>query len=142
MVHVYNTKVSWDGDRNGRIVCGNGYEGTFSAAPEFKGAAGGLTPEDAFVASMNMGFMVTMLAFLEQKGVHLKGYECDVNGILGARKGNDAIIRVVIHPKLTVARSEDIETVNWAIEKAKRYCVSLNSFVGTIVVEHKVDIAE
>jgi len=79
---------------------------------------------------------------MEQKGVKLRAYECDVNGILGTRKGGNAIVRIVVHPKITVHHEADVENVNWAIERARRFCVTLNSTVATVVVEHKVEVDE
>ena len=140
MVHVFNTKVRWKGGKRGEVVCGNGHKADFSAPPEFMGEPGMLTGPDAFVGSINMNFMDTFLTFAERAKIELKGYESDANGIIGQRKGQDAIIRIVIHPKITVGRDEDVARVENAILNAKKYAVIPNSVVGTVVVEYKVEV--
>jgi organic hydroperoxide reductase OsmC/OhrA len=140
MVHVFNTKVRWTGGKRGELSCGNGHKADFASPPEFMGEPGVLTGPDAFVAAINMNFMETFLTFAERGKIELKAYESDANGIIGQRKGQDAIIRIVIHPKITVGRDQDADKVEAAVQNAKKYAVIMNSVVGTVVVEFKVEV--
>jgi organic hydroperoxide reductase OsmC/OhrA len=142
MVHVYNTKVIWKGGRKGELICGNGHKAEFSAPPEFKGDTGLLTGEDALVASVNMSIMQTFLHLIEKAGVTIKGYESDANGILGHRKGNEIIIRIVVHPKISVAPNTDIDAIENALREARKYSIIANSVYATVVLEHKIELAE
>lgn len=142
MVHVYNTKVTWQGERRGFLQCGNGHQTAFAATPEFKGDVGKLSPEDAFIASLNMGFMVTFLAFAEKRRIPLKAYEADANGILGRKKGNECIIRVIIHPKVSVQRGTSLDVVEEVLETSRKHAILLNSIDSTLVVEHKVEFVD
>jgi len=53
---VYITKVVWTGGHDGELTCGNGPKMSFSAPPIMQGRSGVMTPEDAFVAALNMCF--------------------------------------------------------------------------------------
>jgi organic hydroperoxide reductase OsmC/OhrA len=140
MVHVYNTKIKWVEGRKGELMTGNGHKCEFSAPPEFKGESGFLTGEDALVASVNIGIMLTFLSLAEREKIEIKGYESDANGILGSRKGNECIIRIVVHPKITIVKDEDIEEVERLLDMARKYAITTNSVRGTIVMEHKIEI--
>jgi organic hydroperoxide reductase OsmC/OhrA len=142
MVHVYNTKVRLKEGRIGELICGNGHKTDFSSPPEFKGETGLLTAEDALVASVNMSIMQTFLHLLEKKDIEIKGYESDANGILGHRKGNEVIIRIVVHPKILVAPGTDIDAIENALREARKYSIIANSVYATVVLEHKVELFE
>jgi len=142
MVHVYNTKVKLKEGRIGELICGNGHKTEFSAPPEFKGEPGFLTGEDALVASINMSIMQTFLHLIEKNGIEIYGYESDANGILGHRKGNEVIIRIVVHPKITVFPKTDIDAIELALRDARKYSIIANSVYATVVFEHKIELHE
>jgi organic hydroperoxide reductase OsmC/OhrA len=139
LVHVYNTKVRMKDGRVGELVCGNGHKADFSAPPEFKGNAGVFTAEDALVASVNMSIMQTFLHLTEKKNIKIRAYEADANGILGHRKGNECLIRIVVHPKITVDPGTDIDVIELCLNEARKYSIIVNSIHATIVVEHKME---
>ena len=58
---TYHTTVEWKGEHWGHIVMGNGPEMDFSAPPDAQGHEGVLTPEDAFVASVNTCVMMMFI---------------------------------------------------------------------------------
>lgn len=140
MVHVYNSKVRLKEGRVGELTCGNGHKTDFSAPPEFRGNTGMLTAEDALVAAVNMSIMQTFLHLVEKKAIKIRGYEADANGILGNRKGNECIIRIVVHPKITIDPGTDIDGVELCLNEARKYSIIANSTHATIVVEHKLEI--
>jgi len=142
LVHVYNTKVRLKDGRVGEVICGNGHKTDFSAPPEFKGNSGMLTAEDALVAAVNMSIMETFLHLIEKKNIKVRAYEADANGILGNRKGNECIIRIVVHPKITVDPGTDFDAVELALNEARKYSIIANSTHATIVVEHKLEVVK
>jgi len=140
MVYVYTTKIKWRGGRKGEIKFGYGYSSDFSSPPEFGGEAGHLTPEEAFVASVNMNFMETFLSLAEKRGVRVVEYSSDANGILGQKGGKEAIVRVVVHPDITVESEEDLSQLREVVDAARKQSLVMASINSTIVVEFRASI--
>ena len=59
---VYKTKVVWTGGHDGELSCGNGPKMSFSAPPALQGRSGVMTPEDAFVAALNMCYHLMFIS--------------------------------------------------------------------------------
>ena len=72
----------------GRIVMGNGPEMVFSAPPDAHGHPDVLTPEDAFVGSINSCIMLMFIWAAKRFKVNLTGYECYAEGVKLASKGS------------------------------------------------------
>jgi organic hydroperoxide reductase OsmC/OhrA len=83
--------------------------------------------------------MQTFLHLTEKKNIKVRAYEADANGILGHRKGNECIIRIVVHPKITVDPGTDIDVVELCLNEARKYSIIANSVHATLVVEHKME---
>jgi organic hydroperoxide reductase OsmC/OhrA len=83
---------------NGAIV----YPG--SAAPEFKGDADRVDPEEAFVASLSACHMLTFLAICARKRLTVDTYEDDAVGIM--EKGSNGklwVSHVTLRPRVSFA---------------------------------------
>lgn len=141
-IYVYTSKAIWKRGREGTIKCGCGAELDFSLPLEFGGKAGVMTAEDAFVASINMSFATTFFSYAEKEKIDLIEFECDTNGILDRTAPKTMFKRLVIHPKITVGKYEDVEKVSKIVELSQKYSNICNSVKGKVVVEFKVDVQE
>jgi organic hydroperoxide reductase OsmC/OhrA len=139
-LYVYSSKVVWTEARKGKLTCGNGLKTAFSSPPEFQGEAGVITPEDAFVSSVNMSFMLTFLKFAEKEKIVMRAFECNCNGIMDRLVPRIMFKRLVLHPKVTVASDEDIPKVERCMELADKNSVVGNSVKPKIVLEYKIEI--
>src|SRR5512136_793440 len=105
----FRTGVTWKGGHRGHIRMGNGPEMEFSAPPDAHGLAGVLTPEDAFVASVNMCVMLMFLWTAERFRIDLVSYECDSEGTKRIELDRTEIFdEILLRPRI-VARGEDGE---------------------------------
>ena len=64
--YTYRTSVRWSQQKKGNISSPGKPEIEVATPPEFKGHEGIWSPEDLFVASVNVCVMSTFLAFAER----------------------------------------------------------------------------
>lgn len=75
-----------------------------SSAPEFKGDAERVDPEEAFVASLSSCHMLTFLAICARKKLVVDGYEDDAVGTLDKNENRKLwMSRVVLRPRVRFA---------------------------------------
>ena len=81
-----------------------------SAAPEFRGDAARVDPEEAFVASLSVCHMLTFLAICARKRLTVDAYEDDAVGHLekGAN-GKLWMARVTLRPRISFAPGTSTE---------------------------------
>jgi len=63
-----------------------------SSPPEFKGEAGHWTPEDFFVASIEVCLMLTFAGLSEKRGLKFASYESSAEGLLGVIAGGSGTL--------------------------------------------------
>lgn len=139
-MYVYSSKVVWTEGHRGKLACGNGFKAPFSPPPEFQGESGTLTPEDAFVAAINMSFTLSFLKFAEKEKVRLCEFECNCNGIMDRVMPRMAFKRIVLHPRVVVASDDEVLAVERCMDLADKYAVVRNSVKPKVVLEYKIEI--
>jgi organic hydroperoxide reductase OsmC/OhrA len=123
----YSTVVEWKNDMYGFLRCGNGHEAAFSFPPEFNGKKGVFTPEDAFVASLNMCIHMTFLVVCRKARINLVRYECEAKGETKSEVGNIYYFsKVTLHPRIVV-KGSTMETIQRLLGIAKKNCIVSNS---------------
>ena len=143
---VYDTTVAWKGEHWGHIAMGNGPEMDFSAPPDAEGHAGVLTPEDAFVASVNTCIMMMFIWATERFKLNLLSYECRAEGTkLIELDRTEIFTDVRLWPHIRVgANGEDKAVVESRIQRAlraaRKYSLVANSVKSEVVIEPTVEI--
>jgi organic hydroperoxide reductase OsmC/OhrA len=136
---VYTTKVVWTGGHDGELTCGNGPKMAFSAPPVLQGRSGVMTPEDAFVASLNMCFHLMFVWAAERLKIHLVSYQCEAEGhVVDLLDRTSTIERVVLKPVIKV-KAESAKRVGKALEWARKYSLIANSIKAPILIEPKIE---
>lgn len=145
---LYHTEVTWKGEHLGSIHMGNGPEMDFSAPPDAKGLEGVLTPEDAFVASVNTCVMLMFLWSCERLKINLLSYECRAEGIkLIELDHTETFTRVTLHPDITVKAGSELSTaletrIQRALKSAQKYSLVANSIKSELVIEPHIQIMQ
>ena len=86
-----------------------------SAAPTFKGDAGRVDPEEAFVASLSSCHMLTFLAICAKKRLVVDSYDDDAVGTLEKGEGGKLwMSRVVLRPRIRFAPGTDVDAATLA----------------------------
>lgn len=134
-VYTYRTTVKWTGQRMGVASSPGKPDVPVATPPEFKGHEGIWSPEDLFVASVNVCLMTTFLAFAERAGLPFTGYECDAEGRLELVDGKFRVTAITLRPKVTLAAGADPGKARELLEKAEAGCLISNSIRSEVTVE-------
>jgi organic hydroperoxide reductase OsmC/OhrA len=143
---VYDTTVNWKGEHWGHVVMGNGPEMDFSAPPDAQGHAGVLTPEDAFVASVNTCIMMMFIWAAERFKLNLLAYECRAEGTkLIELDRTEIFTDVRLYPRIRVAANGDDSAVvesriQRALRAARKYSLVANSVKSEVIIEPTIEI--
>jgi len=131
-VFRYASELRWKSGRRG-IVCSSGKPDLeVSSPPEFKGEAGLWTPEDMFVASINVCTLLTFSAFAQHEGLEFVSYESAAEGTLEAVEGKYRFTEVTLRPHLVLKAQEHVERERKILEDAHAHCFISNSTSASI----------
>jgi len=140
----YRAKVRWTRstpdfaydtyDRGHTVTFESGIAVPASSAPEYKGDAAKVNPEEQLVGALSSCHMLTFLAICARKKLTVDSYEDDASGIMTKNdRGKAFVSAVTLRPKVTFARAapsaEDLDALHHA---AHENCFIANS-VQTIV---------
>ena len=136
---VYWTKVVWKGGHEGELTCSNGPKMTFSAPPTLQGRTGVMTPEDAFVAALNMCFHMMFIWASERLKIQLVSYECEAEGhVVDLLDRTSTFNRTVLKPTIKV-KIDSVKRVEKALAWARKYSLIANSIKSQVSVEPKIE---
>jgi len=143
---TYETTVEWTGEHWGRIEMGNGPEMDFSAPPDAEGHAGVLTPEDAFVASVNTCIMMMFIWAAERFKLDLQSYTCRAEGTKRIELDRTEIFtNVKLVPQIVIAAGEEeperVERrARRGLKAAEKYSLIANSIKSEIAIKPTIRI--
>lgn len=137
----YHTNIQWTSDRQGTLRSDGKPDLSVSSPPEFKGIPGVWTPEDLFVASVEICQMSTFLSFAIRKELPLQSYRSHAEGTLEFVDGNYRFTKVVIAPEIVVGSGWTAEQVEALVHSAHDHCLIGNSITAQVVVEPKITLA-
>ena len=109
-----------------------------SSAPDFRGEAARVNPEEAFVAALSSCHMLTFLAIAAKKKLSLDSYHDEAVGYLEKNEaGKLAITRVILRPR--IQWSEGVTVTEADLDKmhhqAHEGCFIANSVKTNVTVE-------
>ena len=131
----FNTDVIWEKDHIGNISMGNGPQMKFSAPPDDYGKPDVLTPEDAFVGSINMCFMLMFLWACERYKINLISYSCQAEGTKQIfLDKTEKFTFIVLKPSIVIKNSS-LDRVKKALQSAQKYSLISNSITGRLSIE-------
>jgi len=134
MSFTYNNSVRWTEQKKGLLSCDGKPDIEIATPPEFKGHPGIWSPEDLFVAAVNMCIMTTFLHYIEKENIVIRSYESFAEGILGMANGRLSFSKIKIKPAVLVAKKDDAEEVKRIFEVAEQRCLISNSIKSEVAV--------
>jgi peroxiredoxin-like protein len=140
-VFHYQSQARWTSGRSGLVSSAGKPDLEVSSPPEFKGEAGKWTPEDMFVASVNLCVLLTFAAYAQNKGLDLVSYESPAEGTLEMVEGKYRFTQVVLRPQIAVRAQESLERARQILENAHRDCLVTNSVTATVQVVPDIRVA-
>jgi organic hydroperoxide reductase OsmC/OhrA len=143
---IYYTTVEWKGEHSGVVSLGNGPELEFSAPPDAQGMPGVLTPEDAFVASVNTCIMLMFLWACERLKLNLVTYRCRAEGTkLVHLDHTESFTQVRLTPLIQVIAGDETpnsieKRIQRALISAQKYSLVANSIKSEVIVDPVIEI--
>ncbi len=130
---------TYDGyDRSHTIRYEGGTVVAASSAPDFKGDATKVNPEEALVGALSSCHMLTFLAIAARKRLVVDAYDDNAVGWLEKNEqGRLAVTRVVLRPAVRFAEGTVVDAATLADlhEKAHVNCFVANSVKTVVTVE-------
>ncbi len=132
-------KVIWKGEHLGHTRCENGTEMDFSAPPALYGHPNMMTPEDAYLMSINTCIHMMVLWAMKRFKLDLISLECTAEGEVEEYIDKTSWFKkVVLHPRIRVRGSSDA-LVKRALEMARKYSTIAESVKSEIIIEPEIE---
>ena len=137
---TYHTAVDNVIGRTAVLHSGTKPELRVASPPEFKGEDGVWTPEDLFVASIEVCLMLTFIGIADKRDLRFARYESTAEGVLEWVDGAYRFTRVIVRPRITVEEESDIVNAHIVLERAHATCLVARSVSAAVIVEPEVVI--
>ena len=137
---TYETTVTWKEEKKG-LLCSFGKETIkIATPPEFQGHEGMWTPEDLFVASVNVCIKTTFLHYAQKNNFEFLSYESKAEGVL-ERVGDQFLFsEIKVIPKIAVKSNTQIQRAKELIVLAEKNCLISNSIKSKVEVIPEIRI--
>jgi organic hydroperoxide reductase OsmC/OhrA len=139
---TYHTGMEWLQARQGTLTSEGKQSLTVSSPPEFKGIPGLWTPEDLFVASVEICTMSTFLSFGGRKNIPLVAYKSKAEGLLENVDGKYRFTKIVITLDLTVKKEWTKEQVEAVVHEAHDNCLIANSMTTKVEIISNITLVD
>ena len=133
-IHEYEARARWRKPEGGatnamnhRLEFGERPAIEASGAPQYKGDATKLNPEELFVASLASCQMLSYLALAARAGVDVLAYDDEARGTMTIADKRMRITEVHLRPRITVAPGVDQAKARALADSAHDACFIANS---------------
>ena len=140
-IYTYKTSLKWIERKIGMLSSPGKPDMQVATPPEFKGHEGIWSPENLFVASVNICVMSTFLAFAERAGLTFVAYDSEAEGRVELVDGKLQVTSITLTPRVTVQSSGDVEKAKDILKKAEANCLISNSVKSHITMTPTVSAA-
>jgi len=134
METYFGTKVQWESEEKGWIIS-NGPVPIETAS--YKNHPGLWSPENLFIASVNVSFMQCFLEACNNADVPILFYDSNATG--ETLPGYKMIIEIIIEPKIIILNGVDFNQVQKCLEYAGKNNIISNSIRSRIIVQPKIE---
>ena len=137
---TYETTVTWKEEKKG-LLCSFGKETIkIATPPEFQGHEGMWTPEDLFVASVNVCIKTTFVHYAQKNNFEFLSYESKAEGVL-ERVGDQFLFsEIKVMPKIAVKSNTQIQKAKEFIVLAEKNCLISNSIKSKVEVMPEIKV--
>jgi organic hydroperoxide reductase OsmC/OhrA len=133
--YPYSTSLRWTGERKGALSCDGKPDIQVACPPEYGGHEGIWSPEDLFLASVEVCVMTTFLWLAGKEGIEIASYNSNAESIASMVDGEFRMGRVKVQVSVGLLREEDAPSVERSLENVERSCLisrSINPLVEIV----------
>ncbi|MEO8216112.1 MAG: OsmC family protein [Acidobacteriota bacterium] len=131
----YHTSVGRVEGRSGELHAEGKPTLRVSSPPEFGGDAGVWTPEDLFVAAVEVCLMLTFAGIAAKRGLNFAAYESHADGVLEWQQGSYRFTRVIVSPTIRFFDESSLAAGREILRRAHDTCLVARSLNCEVVVE-------
>ena len=137
---VYRINLKWTESKKGVLSSPGKPKIEVATPPDFRGHPGIWSPEELFVASVNVCIMTTFLYYAQRENVKFLSYESSAEGVLEKSERGLAFTSIKVIPKITVRLINDIEKIKNLIYLSEKNCLISNSIKSKVTVIPEVKV--
>lgn len=145
--HRFDARVSWRKGATGVAAASHlvHFEGRpsieVSAAPQYRGDASRINPEELFLASLASCQMLSYLAFAGRAGIDVVAYEDAAQAKLAIVDRRMRVAAIALRPRITLAPGQDAAKARGLVESAHASCFIANSVACPVEVEAEIVVS-
>ena len=139
--YPYSTSLRWTGEHKGRLTCEGKPDIDVACPPEWGGHPGIWSPEDLFVASLEVCTMTTFLFLLEKLRGALVCYESRAVGTARMVGGSFVFDDVAVEVSAKVPSEGDVPKAARAFEQIGEWCLVTKSVRCRVMVHPSISVA-
>ena len=134
----YTTQLEWTGEKKGMLRCEGKPDIMVACPPEFGGHPNIWSPEDIFLASVEICTMTTLLWFTNKENIILKSYSSVASGMVELSGGVFQFSSITVKIKVCVSSKDDSSRVERLFKKVERACLITNSITTNVHIESEI----
>jgi organic hydroperoxide reductase OsmC/OhrA len=138
----YSTSLKWTGEHKGRLSCDGKPDIGVACPPEWGGHPGIWSPEDLFVASIEVCTLTTFLFLLEKHRGALVSYESTAEGTAQMVDNVFVFKDVTVDVNVLVPTQEDVRKAEMAFSKIADWCLITKMVKCEIKLQPHIDVAQ
>jgi len=137
---IYRTNLKWVEARKGLLLSIGKPTIEVATPPEFRGHPDIWTPEEFFIAAVNVCIMNTFLYYAERENVKFLSYESSAEGILEKAERGLIFSCVEVIPVISVKSANDVEKIRELIALSEKNCFISNSIKSKVTVKSEIKV--
>jgi len=138
--HNYQTSLRWTDEKKGILSCDGKPDINVACPPEFGGHPGIWSPEDIFLASVEICIMTTFLWYVNKENLSLKSYDSKASGTVEMSGGVFQFSSITIKVMIGISSKDDRSRVEKMMKKVERACLITNSIRTDVTIESDISI--
>ena len=136
--YKYNTNLEWLSEKKGILKSNHKSDIKVACPPEFGGHSGIWSPEDLFVASVEVCLLTTFLWYIKKEDIKIKTYKSRAEGTVEMIDGVFKFSLVSVKMKIELADEKKNKDIEKILKKVKRACLISNSIDTEVTIDPEI----
>ena len=138
--YTYQTQLEWLSEKKGTLHSNGKPSMMVACPPEFGGHPNIWTPEDLFVASIEVCIMTTFLYFIKNKKINLLSYKSQTKGTASMVNYKFQFSSIHIHLDITVSTGMEKDAITEILKKVENHCLISQSVKSQLTITADINI--